>query len=90
MSTDALDASVRLVPLTRFLPADDERVVATVRAIADDLTEHGPVPRYRVEEVDADSARFLGNFPQAFTHLAAINAVLLVIGDEARAGSRLE
>ena len=32
--TDALDASVLLVPLVRFLPDDDERVRATVLAIA--------------------------------------------------------
>ena len=32
--TDALDASTLLVPLVRFLPADDERVRATVMAIA--------------------------------------------------------
>ncbi len=50
--TDALDASTLLVPLVRFLPADDERVRATVLAIADELTEHGLVLRYRVEETD--------------------------------------
>jgi alpha,alpha-trehalase len=31
------------------------------------------------EEVDAHSGRHLGNFPQAFTHLALINAVMHVI-----------
>ena len=35
--TDALDASTLLVPLVRFLPPDDERVRATVLAIADEL-----------------------------------------------------
>ena len=34
------------------------------------------------EEIDARSGRHLGNFPQAFTHLALINAVMLVIGHE--------
>jgi GH15 family glucan-1,4-alpha-glucosidase len=34
------------------------------------------------EELDANSGRHLGNFPQAFTHLALINAVLHVIRDE--------
>jgi GH15 family glucan-1,4-alpha-glucosidase len=129
--TDALDASNLLVPLVRFLPADDERVRATVLAIADELNDHGLVLRYRVdetddglhgeegtflicsfwmvsalseigerdrarelceqllahasplqlyaEELDARSGRHLGNFPQAFTHLALINAVTHVI-----------
>src|SRR4029079_14863646 len=50
--TDALDASTLLFPLLRFLPPDDPRVRATVDAIADDLTEHGLVLRYRVQETD--------------------------------------
>ena len=129
--TEGLDASCLLIPLVRFLPADDERVRATVLAIADELTEDGLVLRYRVgetddglrgeegtfticsfwlvsalaeigevrrardlcerllshasplglyaEEIDARTGRHLGNFPQAFTHLALINAVMHVI-----------
>ncbi|MGE0066466.1 MAG: glycoside hydrolase family 15 protein [Solirubrobacterales bacterium] len=136
--TDALDASLLLIPLLRFLPPDDPRICATVEAIADELTEHGLVLRYKVdetddglhgkegtflicsfwlvsalseigecqrarslcerllesagwldlfaEELDADSGRHLGNFPQAFTHLALINAVSHVIADEQREG----
>jgi GH15 family glucan-1,4-alpha-glucosidase len=132
--TDALDASTLLIPINRFLPPDDERVRNTVMAIADELTEHGLVLRYRTdetddglsgeegtflicsfwlvsalseigdkeratmlcerllshasplglyaEELDANSGRHLGNYPQAFTHLALINAVLHVIADE--------
>ncbi len=132
--TDALDASVLLMPLVRFLPADDERIRATVLAIADELTVDGLVLRYRVEETDdglrgeegtfticsfwlvsalaeigeidrardlcerllalqsplglyaeeieSRSGRHLGNFPQAFTHLALINAVMHVIRAE--------
>jgi GH15 family glucan-1,4-alpha-glucosidase len=129
--TDALDASLLLLPLVGFLPASDERVRATVLAIADELTSDGLVLRYRVdsfddgmdgeegtfticsfwlvsalaeigemdraralcekllsyasplllyaEEIDARSGRHLGNFPQAFTHLALINAVMHII-----------
>ena len=50
--TDALDASTLLIPLVRFLPPDDERVRATVLAIADELTENGFVLRYKVDETD--------------------------------------
>jgi alpha,alpha-trehalase len=136
--TDALDASVLLMPLVRFLPPDDPRLRATVLAIADELTQDGLVLRYRVEEtddglrgeegtfticsfwlvsalveigeveraralcerllsyasplglyaeeIDTRNGRHLGNYPQAFTHLALINAVMHVI----RADERLE
>ena len=48
----ALDASNLLIPIVRFLPAEDERVRATVLAIADELNDHGLVMRYRIEETD--------------------------------------
>jgi GH15 family glucan-1,4-alpha-glucosidase len=132
--TTALDASVLLMPLFRFLPPDDERIRATVFAIADELSIDGLVLRYRTdetedglegeegafticsfwlvsalteigelerarnlcekllsyasplqlyaEEIDPRSGRHLGNFPQAFTHLALINAVVHVIRAE--------
>jgi GH15 family glucan-1,4-alpha-glucosidase len=132
--TTALDASLLLMPLVRFLPAQDPRIRATVLAIADELTRDGLVLRYKVsetddglageegtfticsfwlvsalteigeyerardlcekvlsyasplllyaEEIDPRSGRHLGNFPQAFTHLALINAVMHVIRTE--------
>ena len=112
-------------------PADDPRLRASVLAIADELTEHGFVLRYRTdetddglsgkegtflicsfwlvsalaiigelqrardlmerllreasplglyaEEFDADTGRHLGNFPQAFSHLALIEAAARII-----------
>jgi GH15 family glucan-1,4-alpha-glucosidase len=138
--TDALDASTLLVPLFRFLPPDDERVINTVKAIDEELTEYGLVLRYRVdetddglkgeegtfticsfwlvsalseigepekarercerllslcgqlglyaEELDPRTGRHWGNYPQAFTHLALINAVSHVITDDRSTGDR--
>jgi GH15 family glucan-1,4-alpha-glucosidase len=132
--TDALDASLLLMPLVRFLAPDDPRIRATVLAIGDELTENGLVLRYHVgetddgfaseegtfticsfwlvsalteigelerarglcerllahasplalyaEQLDAATGRHLGNFPQAFTHLALINAVMHIIRAE--------
>ena len=50
--TDALDASTLLAPIFGFLPGDDERLRASVLAIADELTENGFVLRYRTDETD--------------------------------------
>ena len=50
--TDALDASTLLAAIFGFLPGDDERLRASVLAIADELTEHGFVLRYRTDETD--------------------------------------
>jgi GH15 family glucan-1,4-alpha-glucosidase len=138
--TTALDASLLLMPLLRFLPPDDPRIRATVLAIADELTADGLVLRYKTEqtddglpgeegtfticsfwlvsalaeigehrrardlcekvlshasplllyaeEIEAKSGRHLGNFPQAFTHLALINAVMHVIEHELMAAKR--
>jgi len=44
-----LDASLLMMPLVGFLPADDERVVRTVETIQERLTEDGFVLRYENE-----------------------------------------
>ena len=137
--TEALDASVLLMPLFRFLRPTDERIRRTVLAIAEELTVDGFVLRYRVEqtddglsgeegtfavcsfwlvsalveigevarartlcekllsyasplglfaeEIDPRTARHLGNYPQAFTHLGLINAVVHLVQADAGAGS---
>ena len=129
--TDALDASTLLAAVFGFLPADDQRLRASVLAIAEELTEHGFVLRYRTdetddglsgkegtflicsfwlvsalamvgeqqrardlmerllridsplglyaEEFDTDTGHHLGNFPQAFSHLALIEAAGRII-----------
>jgi GH15 family glucan-1,4-alpha-glucosidase len=123
-----LDASLLMIPLVGFLPADDARMIGTVAAIQQDLMRDGFVYRYShdeevrsvdglppgegaflpctfwladnlalqgrldeaeeifqglldlrsdlgllAEEWDPDARRQLGNFPQAFTHVALVN-----------------
>jgi GH15 family glucan-1,4-alpha-glucosidase len=132
--TDALDASTLLAAILGFLPGDDQRLHASVLAIADDLTEDGFVLRYRTdetddglsgkegtflicsfwlvsalaiigeeqrardlmerllrvssplglyaEEFDTETGHHLGNFPQAFSHLALIEAAARIIISE--------
>ena len=138
--TDALDASTLLAAIFGFLPGNDERLHASVLAIADDLTEDGFVLRYRTdetddglrgkegsflicsfwlvsalaivgeeqrardlmerllrvasplglyaEEFDTSTGRHLGNFPQAFSHLALIEAAARIILAERHRGAR--
>ena len=130
-ATDSLDASTLLAAMFGFLPRDDDRLRASVLAIADELTENGFVLRYRTdetddglsgkegtflicsfwlvsalaiigemqrardlmerlarvasplglyaEEFDVDTGRHLGNFPQAFSHLALVEAAGRII-----------
>ncbi len=52
--SSALDAAALAIPLVGFLPADDPRVVATVEAIQRELTDHGLVRRYLVDELADD------------------------------------
>ena len=47
-----LDASALSVAAVGFLPADDERVIGTIDAIARDLTVDGLVSRYSTAETD--------------------------------------
>lgn len=123
-----LDATLLLIPVVGFLPADDPRVLGTVACIEQRLLRDGFVERYRSEskvdglegregaflacsfwladnyvlqgrhedarrlfekllalrndvgllseEYDPAAKRFLGNFPQAFSHVALVNTAL--------------
>ena len=51
--SDRLDASLLMIPLVGFLPADDERVAGTVAAIERELVRDGFVERYRADEENA-------------------------------------
>ena len=127
-----LDASLLLIPLVGFLPADDPRVRGTIEAIEADLVVDKLVLRYHTldqsvdglpagegvflpcsfwlvdcleligrhddahdlfdrliglandvgllsEEYDPVAGRLLGNFPQAFTHLALVNSAYNIL-----------
>jgi GH15 family glucan-1,4-alpha-glucosidase len=134
-----LDASLLIIPLVGFLPADDPRMVGTVAAIERDLVRDGLVYRYApeeesrsvdglppgegaflpctfwladnfalqgrlddaddvfqrlldlrtelgllAEEWDPETQRQLGNFPQAFTHVALVNTAFNLDREERR------
>ncbi len=57
---------------------ESERATALLERL---LGHASPLGLY-AEELDAASGRQLGNYPQAFTHLALINAVMHVIAEE--------
>ena len=61
----ALDASLLLAPLVRFLPADHPIIKNTVMAIADELTIHDLVLRCKVEETDDGFTGEEGNLRSA-------------------------
>ena len=61
---------------------EDERA----RALCERLLSHASPLGLYAEELDPASGRHLGNFPQAFTHLALINAVTHVIRAESDGG----
>ena len=54
------------------------------RALCEKLLSFASPLLLYAEEIDAESGRHLGNFPQAFTHLSLINAVMSVIESEGR------
>lgn len=48
--SQGIDASLLLIPLVGFLPADDPRVVNTVAAIEKNLCRHGLVYRFKTDD----------------------------------------
>jgi GH15 family glucan-1,4-alpha-glucosidase len=48
--SELMDASLLMIPLVGFLPADDERMVGTIETIRRDLMEEGFVHRHRTPE----------------------------------------
>jgi GH15 family glucan-1,4-alpha-glucosidase len=139
--SDALDASLLMMPLVGFLPPTDERVRGTIDAIRRELMHNGFVLRYRPQEENVDglpgregvflpcsfwlanclyltgrkdearelferllklrndvgllseeydpvAERQLGNFPQAFTHVALVNTARILSQQEATAAHR--
>jgi GH15 family glucan-1,4-alpha-glucosidase len=132
--SETLDASVLVMPLVGFLPADDPRLRSTVAALRRELSVDGLLRRYLpedtedgldqdeglflacsfwlaavlalqgelaearelferlldlrndvgllAEEYDPFGQRQLGNFPQAFTHLALVEAALILDADQ--------
>jgi GH15 family glucan-1,4-alpha-glucosidase len=140
--SEDLDASLLLIPLTGFLPVQDERIVATIEAVQRELTVDGLVLRYRThealdglppgegaflacsfwladalcmlgrrdearalfervaglandagllaEQYDPASQRFLGNFPQAFSHVGLVNTAMNLYQRDKPAEQRAE
>jgi GH15 family glucan-1,4-alpha-glucosidase len=136
-----LDASLLILPLVGFLPADDARIRGTVDAVEKHLLRDGLVARYATEsnvdglgggqegasllcslwladnwalqgesakatalyerplglrndvgllseEYDMKSHRLLGNFPQAFSHVALVNTAYNLLHAEGPARHR--
>lgn len=49
-----LDASLLIIPRVGFLPPDDPRVIGTVKAVRDELSDNGLVRRYSAEATGVD------------------------------------
>src|ERR1700756_4628247 len=58
--------------------------VARARALCEKLLSYASPLLLYAEEIDPHSGRHLGNFPQAFSHLALINAVMHLIREDER------
>jgi GH15 family glucan-1,4-alpha-glucosidase len=58
------------------------------RVLCEKLLSYASPLYLYAEEIDAHTGRHLGNFPQAFTHLALINAVMHVIRSDQRLDPR--
>ncbi|MFC4728118.1 glycoside hydrolase family 15 protein [Coralloluteibacterium thermophilus] len=82
--SEALDASLLLIPLVGFLPPDDPRVAATADAIAERLTVDGLVLRYDTADADDGLPGDEGTFI-ACSFWLVDNYALLGRLDEARA-----
>jgi GH15 family glucan-1,4-alpha-glucosidase len=85
--TDALDASTLLAPIFGFLPGTDERMHASVLAIADELTENGYVLRYKTDETDDGMSGKEGTFLICSFWLVS---GLAIVGEEQRARDLME
>src|SRR5204862_516652 len=86
-ATGSLDASVLLAAIFGFLPPDDDRLRATVHAIADDLTENGFVLSYRTDETDDGLSGKEGTFLICSFWLVS---ALAIVGDIPRARDLME
>jgi GH15 family glucan-1,4-alpha-glucosidase len=126
--TDAVDASLLVLPMVRFIDGHDPKMLGTIEAVEKDLMHEGLLLRYRndsgvdglsgiehpflacsfwlvsayalagrvddasalmerlvalgndvgllSEEYDVAGQRMVGNFPQAFSHLALVSAAM--------------
>lgn len=61
--------------------------VERASALCQRLLDYASPLKLYAEEIDTETGRHLGNFPQAFTHLAPINAVVHVIRAEQASGA---
>jgi alpha,alpha-trehalase len=61
--------------------------VARARALCEKLLSLASPLLLYAEEIDPHTGRHLGNFPQAFSHLALINAVMHLIREDERVGA---